>query len=92
MLIVKVKSSIEGSLKLLKRKFRETGIVDELRERQQFTKKSKKKRLQIQKAKYNQIKKELKKIKFEGLTELKNKTGDKFTYSELHIVLQDLKP
>lgn len=58
MLIVKVKpSSIEGSLKLLKRKFRETGTVDELRERQQFTKKSEKKRLQIQKAKYNQNKK-----------------------------------
>ena len=45
----------------------------------------------ISEKKYNQIKKELKKIKFEGLTELKNKTGDKFTYAELRIVLQELK-
>jgi len=58
MLIIKVKSSsIEGSLKALKRKFKESGVVNELRERQQFTKKSKKKRLQKQKAIYNQIKK-----------------------------------
>jgi len=46
----------------------------------------------ISEKKYNLIKKELKKNKFEGLTDLKNKTGDKFTYSELRIVLRDLKP
>ena len=46
----------------------------------------------ISEKKYNAIKKELEKIKFENLTDLKHKTSDKFTYSELRIVLQDLKP
>ena len=58
MLRVKVdSSSIEKSLKIFKRKFKESGVVNELRERQQFTKKSTKKRQQKQKAIYNQIKK-----------------------------------
>ena len=38
MLRVKVdSSSIEKSLKIFKRKFKESGVVNELRERQQFT-------------------------------------------------------
>ena len=58
MLRVKVdSSSIEKSLKIFKRKYKESGVVDELRERQQFTKKSTKKRQQKQKAIYNQNKK-----------------------------------
>jgi len=58
MLRVKVdSSSIEKSLKIFKRKYKESGIVDELRERQQFTKNSTKKRQQKQKAIYNQNKK-----------------------------------
>ena len=58
MLIVKVDSdSIEKSLKIFKRKFKDSGVVNELRERQQFIKKSTKKKLQKQKAIYNQIKK-----------------------------------
>jgi small subunit ribosomal protein S21 len=58
MLRVKVdSSSIEKSLKIFKRKYKESGVVNELRERQQFTKKSTKKRQQKQKAIYNQIKK-----------------------------------
>lgn len=46
----------------------------------------------ISEEKYKEIKKELKKIKFDGLTDLKNKTGDKFSYSDLRLVLQDFKP
>lgn len=58
MLRVKVdSSSIEKSLKIFKRKFKESGVVNELRERQQFTKKSTKKRIQKQKAIYNNNKK-----------------------------------
>jgi len=58
MLRVKVdSSSIEKSLKIFKRKFKDSGIVNELRERQQYTKKSTQKRQQKQKAIYNQIKK-----------------------------------
>ena len=58
MLRVKVdSSSIEKSLKIFKRKYKESGVIDELRERQQFTKNSTKKREQKQKAIYNQIKK-----------------------------------
>jgi small subunit ribosomal protein S21 len=54
MLVVPVKGNIERSLKSLKRKFSETGVVKELREREQFTKKSKKRREEIKKAIYKQ--------------------------------------
>lgn len=58
MLRVKVdSSSIEKSLKIFKRRFKESGVVNELRERQQFTKKSTKKRIKKQKAIYNNNKK-----------------------------------
>ena len=58
MLRVKVnQASIEKSLKIFKKKFKDSGVVNELRERQQYTKKSTKKRQQKQKAIYNQIKK-----------------------------------
>jgi len=56
MLIVKVKEgdSIEKALKQFKRKFNLTGVVKELREREQFTKPSNKRRETIKKAKYVQ--------------------------------------
>ena len=46
MLIVKVKKGqVDRALKLFKRKFKNLGILKELKERQQYTKKSKKNRL-----------------------------------------------
>jgi len=58
MLKVKVGSnSIEKAIKMFKKKFKDSGVINELRERQQFTKKSTQKRQQIKKAIYNQIKK-----------------------------------
>jgi small subunit ribosomal protein S21 len=55
MIIVEVKDGkIDRALKQFKRKFKQTGIVKELRERQQFTKPSVKKRKQKLKAKYIQ--------------------------------------
>lgn len=56
MLIVKVKEgeSIEKALKHFKRKFNLTGVVKELREREQFTKPSSKRREIVKKAKYVQ--------------------------------------
>ncbi len=56
MLRVKVKKgqNVDKALKLFKRKFKNTGILRELRERQQFTKKSRKKRLIKDKAIYKQ--------------------------------------
>lgn len=55
MIIVEVKDGkIDRALKQFKRKFKQTGIVKELRERQQFTKPSVKKRKQKLKGKYIQ--------------------------------------
>tara|TARA_R110002020_G_scaffold471873_1_gene699346 strand:- start:1243 stop:1437 length:195 start_codon:yes stop_codon:yes gene_type:complete len=56
MLRIKVKKGekIEGALKRLKRKFRDTGVMKQLRERKEFTKPSITRRKQIQKAKYIQ--------------------------------------
>ena len=56
MLRIKVKKGekIESALKRLKRKFRDTGVMKQLRERKEFTKPSITRRKQIQKAKYIQ--------------------------------------
>ena len=56
MIIVPVKDgeNIERALKQFKRKFERTGIVKELRARQQFTKPSVLKRLKMEKAIYVQ--------------------------------------
>lgn len=55
MLIVKVdKSGIDRAIKKLRNKVRNTKQIDSLRERQEFTKPSVKKRLQKQKAQYIQ--------------------------------------
>jgi small subunit ribosomal protein S21 len=54
MLLVPIKEgeSIEKALKKYKKKFEKTGVVRELRSRQQFTKKSVRRRDQIIKAAY----------------------------------------
>ena len=56
MIVVPVKDgeNIERALKKFKRKFERTGIVKELRARQQFTKPSVLKRLKMEKAIYVQ--------------------------------------
>ena len=56
MIVVSVKEgeNIEKALKKFKRKFEKTGIVKELRARQQFTKPSVLKRLKMEKAIYVQ--------------------------------------
>ncbi len=56
MLIVKVKEGekIERALKRLKRKYRDTKVLQNLRDKKQFTKKSVEKRKQMQKATYIQ--------------------------------------
>ena len=56
MIIVPVKDgeSIERALKKFKRKFEKTGVVKELRSRQQFDKPSVKKRLKMERAVYVQ--------------------------------------
>ena len=56
MIVVPVKEgdSIEKALKKLKRKFEKTGVVKELRARQQFDKPSVKNRLKREKAVYVQ--------------------------------------
>jgi small subunit ribosomal protein S21 len=56
MLKIKVKKGekIESALKRLKRKFRDTGVMKQLRERKEFTKPSVIRRKQIQKAQYIQ--------------------------------------
>ncbi|MGO3708107.1 MAG: 30S ribosomal protein S21 [Mesonia hippocampi] len=56
MLIVKVKDGekIERALKRLKRKFKDTKVLQKLREKQHYTKKSVSKRKQLQKAAYIQ--------------------------------------
>ena len=40
-----VKNNLNKALKIFKRKFKATGVVKEIRENQQYTKKSRKKRL-----------------------------------------------
>ena len=56
MLIIPIKEgeNIERALKKFKRKFEKTAVVKELRERQQFTKPSVKRRTEIKKAIYVQ--------------------------------------
>tara|TARA_R100000664_G_C2696324_1_gene98409 strand:+ start:326 stop:523 length:198 start_codon:yes stop_codon:yes gene_type:complete len=54
---VKKNESIDKALKRFKKKFRNTKVVKELKERQKFEKKSDKRRNQIQQAKYNNLKK-----------------------------------
>ncbi|MRT18012.1 30S ribosomal protein S21 [Vitellibacter sp. q18] len=56
MLIIPVKDgeNIDRALKRFKRKFDRTGTMRQLRNRQQFTKPSVKKRAQLQKAQYIQ--------------------------------------
>ena len=45
----------------------------------------------ISEDKYLELKKKIPTIKFEGLTDLKNKLNDKFTYAELRLVTNQLK-
>ena len=56
MIVVPVKEgeNIERALKKFKRKFEKTGVVKELRSRQQFDKPSVKKRLKMERAVYVQ--------------------------------------
>lgn len=56
MIIVPVKEgeNIERALKKFKRKFEKTGIIKELRDRQEFTKPSVRRREQVKKAIYIQ--------------------------------------
>ncbi len=60
MLIIKVKDGekIDRALKRLKRKFRDTQVLQTLRDKKQFTKKSVERRQQIKKAEYIQSLKE----------------------------------
>ena len=52
------KTSLDQALKKFKSKFTKTGVINELRERQQYTKKSVKRREEIKKARYKQKMKE----------------------------------
>ena len=56
MLIIPVKEgeNIDRALKRYKRKFDRTGVIRKLRDRQQFTKPSVRRRMQVQKAQYIQ--------------------------------------
>ena len=58
MLIVNVKESgnLEKALKNYKWKVRKSGLIKDIRENKQYTKKSDKRRVQLQKAKYKQRK------------------------------------
>ena len=49
-----IKGNLSKALKLFKKKFKKTGVMKELRERQQYTKKSTKRRLTKDKAIYKQ--------------------------------------
>ena len=40
-----VKNNLNKALKIFKKKFKSTGVIKEIRERQQYTKKSKKRKL-----------------------------------------------
>jgi len=57
MLLINIKENdtIDKALKKYKKKFEKTGVVKELRERQQFTKPSVKRRKQLIKARYKQF-------------------------------------
>lgn len=52
--IVKDGEKIERALKRMKRKFRDTKVLQNVRDRQHYTKKSTKRRKEIQKASYIQ--------------------------------------
>ena len=54
MLIIPVKDNIDRALKKFKRKFDKTGKMRRLREKQQYTKPSVKRRKEIEKARYVQ--------------------------------------
>ena len=56
MIIIPVKEgeNIERALKRFKRKFKEVGVIEELRERQKYTKPSIKRREEVKKAVYIQ--------------------------------------
>ena len=47
-----IKGNLNKALKIFKKKFKSTGVIKELRERQQFTKKSRKKKFLKDKAIY----------------------------------------
>ena len=47
-----VKGNLNKALKIFKKKFKSTGVIKELRERKQYTKKSTKKRIEKDKAIY----------------------------------------
>ena len=49
-----IKGNLNKALKIFKKKFKSTGVVKEIRERQQYTKKSKKRRLIKDKAIHKQ--------------------------------------
>ena len=49
-----IKGNLTKALKLFKRKFKNTGILKELKEKKQFTKKSRKRKLTKDKAIYKQ--------------------------------------
>jgi len=49
-----IKNNLNKALKIFKKKFKTTGVLKELRERQSFTKKSKKKKLIKDKATHKQ--------------------------------------
>ena len=49
-----VKGNLNKALKIFKKKFKSTGVIKEIRERQQYMKKSKKRRLIKDKAIYKQ--------------------------------------
>ena len=49
-----IKNNLNKALKIFKRKFKSTGVIKELRERKQYSKKSTKKRLIKQKAIHKQ--------------------------------------
>ena len=57
MLLINLKENdtIDKALKKYKKKFEKTGVVKELRDRQQFTKPSVKRRKQLIKARYKQF-------------------------------------
>ena len=58
MLVIEVKDgeSIDRALRRYKRKYQKTGVVKELRRRQQFTKPSIERRSEVLKAQYKQMK------------------------------------
>ena len=49
-----IKGNLNKALKIFKKKFKTTGVIKEIRERQQYMKKSKKRRLIKDKAIYKQ--------------------------------------